>query len=321
MGNATLYRSVQNVRATAAAAVAANELRQLASGLAGAVADPTQSYAAGDRVDFATDGSWICPKDSSINLLDGGRAYWDYTNSRITFKKTGSQRDFYAGRVVGDALINTSSCTVQLNTNPADDYDLARDPYYTVSVGTQALGGFLPTQRRGGALKLLLSSTNEAQKTDALGKAPGWSAAAPAIVEMAIEVVSLGAGTAPDFNFGIASTTNATDADAIAQHLFCHIDGNSNKLNFQSKDGTHTTTAQDSGQTLTAGTRFEIWFDLRTPSAVKLYVNGVQVLSATTFDVSAGAQAWLLLAHLEKTAAADTFEADIDWLRARLMKL
>lgn len=319
MADATLARSVQNVRLTAEAAVAVGEVRQLASGLAGVSADPSLSFAAGERADYSTTGAWVMPKGTTYSLLDGGRAYWDYANGRVSFRRTSNSRDFYLGRFVGDAAQADATCTVMLNADPADDFDLARDAFACVATGTLALGGFLPTQRLGGALKLLLSGTTEVQKTDALGKL-GFATAANAIVEAAVEVVSLGAGSAPDFNVGIASVTHATDADAIAQHLLCHVDGNSGAISFQSKDGTNTTAATASGTTLTAGTRFEVWFDLRNPAAVALYLDGVRVLSGTTFNVSAGASAWKLLAHLEKTSSADTFEVDVDWLRARTAK-
>lgn len=310
---------MQNVRLTAEGAVAVGELRQLASGLAGVSADLLSSFNSGDRVDYKTDGQWVCPKGTSYSLLDGGRAYWDYANSRITFKRTTNSRDFYVGRLVGDAAQSASTCTVLLNADPRDDVDLVRDPYYCVPVGTQALGGFLPAQRAGGALELLLSSINEAQKVDALGQY-GFATAANAIVEFGIEVVSVGSGGAPDFNIGVASGTHATDADSIAQHLFCHVDGNANTIKFQSKDGTTTVPAISSGVSLTAGTRFEVWLDMRNPADVQVYIDGVNVLPATVFDVSAGASAWRLLAHLEKTAAADTFDAYVDYLRARTAK-
>lgn len=319
MADATPYRTEPKVRVTAEAAVAIGEVRQLASGLAGATAEQSVAHSAGERVDFRTEGTWVMPKGTGYALLDGGRAYWDYSNARVTFKRVNNARDFYLGRFVGDAASADDTCTVLLNAAPADDYDLARDPYYAVPVGTQALGGFLPPQRRGGALKLLLDATGEVQKVDALGKY-GFATAANAIVEAGVEVVSLGSGSAPDLSVGIAGATSATDADGIAQHLFLHVDGNSSAIKFQSKDGTHTVAATDSTVTLTAGTRFEVWFDLRDPANVKVYVDGARVLSSTAFDVSAGGSAWKLLAHLEKTSAADTFEVDVDWLRARTAK-
>jgi hypothetical protein len=56
---------------------------------------------------------------------------------------------------------------------------------------------------------------------------------------------------------------------------------------------------------------------MRNPNSVAIYVEGVRVLSGVTFNVSAAAAGWKLLAHLEKTAAADVFEAYVDWLSVR----
>lgn len=304
------------IKLTLAAACAAGDVYQLPGGAGGiAGGSPLTGNAVGDRVPFRASGQYTLPKNSAVNLLDGGRAYWDHTNQRVDFTRT-SGRDFYLGRVVGDAAAGVASCAVNLNLDPDYDLDIGPSSFRSIPVGTLALGGFLAPQRRGGAHKLLLSSTNEAQKVDALTK-DGISPASRFVLELGVEVVSLGAGVAPDFNIGLASGTHATDADAIAQHLFLHVDGSSSAIRVQAKDGTHTLASTDTTTTLTAGTRFEVWFDARTPAAVKVYVNAVQVLTSTTIDVSAGAAPWYLLAHLEKTAAADTFEVDIDWLRVR----
>jgi predicted RecA/RadA family phage recombinase len=311
--NATKVRSWSDIRQTAQAAANVGDFVQNADGRAAAFYGSAISV--GDRSTLDGAGQYTLPKTAGVVLLDGGRAYWDRSAGAITFRKV-NDRDFYAGRIVGDAASADTTCVVSINIDPRYDLDLAEDPYRSVLVGTQAIGGFSGPSRRGLAVKLLVSATNEAQKIDALGK-DGFDVAANAIIEMGIEVVSLGSGSNPDFNVGIASATNATDADAIAQHLFVHVDGNSNKIYVQSKDGTHTTAATDTGVTLTAGTRFEVWFDTRVPGAVTVYIDGVQVLASTAFNISSAAGPLMLLAHLEKTASADTFEVDVDWLHAR----
>lgn len=322
MSDAAVSRSVQNVRLTAEGAVAVGQVRQLASGLAGASADATLSYAAGERADFSTTGQWVMPKAATYCLLDGGRAYWDYSAGVVSFRKVGD-RDFYLGRVVGDAALTAVECTVMLNADPADDLDLARDAYLTVPVGTQALGGFLPPQRNGGALSVLITNTNEAQKVDALS-VDTFANDGNAIVEAAFTVPSDGAGTVVDVSLGLASGTHATDADSIAQHLLMHLDANATAIKFQSKDGTTTVAATDSTKTYTEGAalanRKEVWFDLRNPADVQVYVDGVNVLPASVFGVSAAAAEWKLLLHVEKSSSTDTYEFCLHWLRARLAK-
>jgi hypothetical protein len=322
MSDAAQSRSGSNVRVTAEAAVAVGELRQLASGQAGVSADPTLSFEAGQRVDFKTDSQWVMPKATGFVGLDGGRAYWDYSAAAVTFRKVGD-RDFYLGRFVGDSALTDTTCTVALNVDPAYDLDLARDAYLSVPIGTQALGGFLPPARRGGTIGLVLSSTSEAQKVDALS-VDTFSKDANAIVEFAFTVPSDGAGTVVDLSVGIASATHATDADSITQHLLMHLDANATAIKFQSKDGTTTVTATDSTKTYTEGAalanRKEVWFDMRNPADVQIYVDGVNVLPATVFNVNAAASEWKLLLHAEKTSSTDTYELDLHWLRVRLAK-
>jgi len=315
-------RNIQDpglVRVQAAGTVAPYDLRQMPDGSAG-VYDGTATVTAGQYLYYTTVGTFNVVKDATASILKGGPVYWDYSANQATFRRV-DDRDFYIGRAHQDAAQSDTIVVVELNENPRYEYDLGRDPFTTAPTGTQALGGFLPPQGRGGALAFLLSATNEAQKVDALAKDGFAADGADAIVEIALNLISAGAGAAPDFNIGLASATHATDADSIAQHLFCHLDGNASAIKFQSKDGTNTTAATDSTKTITAGAgnanRVEVWFDLRDPTSVKLYVNGVQVLTGTTFNVSAAAARWLPLVHLEKTAAADQFQIDIDWFRVR----
>lgn len=320
MGEATRIREGDDVRVgSAAAAIASGEVWQIRDGRAGYLPD-AEGRIASQSAMFKASGIVSLPKTTSMVLLDGGRAYWDHSANAVMYKKV-DDRDFYLGRVVGDWASGDTTCTVNLGIDPSYDLDLVRDPYTTVPVGTQALGGFLPPQRNGGALTLLLSATNEAQKADALSKDGFAAGGAKAVIEGAFNLISQGAGGAPDFNIGIASATNATDADSIAQYLFLHMDGNSLVINAQSKDGTTTVAAVSTTVSAVAGAgnanRVEFWFDLRDMTSAKLYVNAVRVNSGTTFNVAAAAARWLLLAHLEKTAATDQFSVDVEWLRAR----
>ena len=298
------------------AAVPNGEVRQLADGRAGVyLRSPTVSL--GSPAYFRTKDQIRMPKATGFVALAGGRAYWDHSASNVTYRRV-NDRDFYLGRFVADEASADSECDVNLNVPEWEGYggDLLRDPFATAPVGTQALGGFLPPQRYGGAIKLLLSATNEAQKVDALSR-DGFVTGANAIVEGIVRVVSDGAGTTPDFNIGIANATHATDADSITDSLFIHLDGNSTNINAESDDGTTEVAATDTTVDYTEGTRFEFWFDMRNPADVQVYVNGSLVLSATVFNVNASAATWLLLAHLEKTASTDTYEVDIEMLKFR----
>lgn len=311
---------------TADAAYLTGDVIQLPDGRAGVI---SVGVASGGVVGVHTTGIFKMLKTTTMVLLKGGEAYWDNSATAVYFRPI-NDLDFYLGRVIQDAASADTVCYVDLNVRPKYDVNFKSDAGISVSVGTPAAGLFSRGigWKGGACLNLLLTATSEAQKIDWLSK-DGFDITSNAIVEMAFSVpTGSAAGGTQDLNIGIATGTNATDADSITKHLFMHFDGNAVKLNFQSKDGTTTVAATDSLTTLTAGNtnaagvRKYVWMDLRTPSSVKLYVDGVQVLSGTTFDISAWSTTTaFLLAHLEKTTGTDTAEVDVDELRVRFAKV
>src|SRR4051794_7129319 len=110
---AVLVRNSNDNRLVAAAAVASGECWQLKDGRAAYKAG-LNAAASGDNVQFTSTGIVTMPKTASIVLLDGGRAYWDASASKVHFKKV-NDRDFYLGRVVGDAASADTTCAVNLN--------------------------------------------------------------------------------------------------------------------------------------------------------------------------------------------------------------
>lgn len=296
----------------AAATVAPYEIQQAPSGKAG-IHDSATSVSSGNYYYLRTAGQATCTKTNGFNALKGNRAYWDHSANAVNYKKV-NDRDFYMGRFSEDATNSALSCVVDLNADPAYDLDIARDPFDTVMVGTQGFNT-MGVFRRGGAHKFLVSSTNEAQKMDIVTK-DGFALGANAIIEFAVEVVSDGAGTVVDVSIGAANATDSDNADDITDSLFMHLDANNTAIRFESDDGTTDVPATDSTITYTEGTRFEVWMDMRNPASVVMYVNGTQVLSGTTFNINASVATWYLMAHVEKSAAADTYELDLEWLRA-----
>jgi predicted RecA/RadA family phage recombinase len=320
---AQVHQEGESIEFTADAAYASGDVIQLPDGRAGVVETAVASGAVGTCY---VEGIFKMLKTATMVLLRGGRAFWDYSADKVYYKKINDQ-DFYVGRLNRDAASADTVCYVELNVHVRYDLDSAVDTGITVPVGTAAAGGFgRGLFTKGNCLNLLLTSTNEAQKIDWLSK-DGFGVAANAIVEFAFSVpTGSAAGGAQDLSIGVADGTHATDADSVANHVFMHFDGNATKLNFQSKStGKATVNATDSTKTLTAGNtnadgvRKEVWMDLRDPTSVKIYVDGVAVLTGSTFDIS-GATTLQLLAHLEKTAATDTAEVDVDWLKARFCR-
>lgn len=298
---------------TPVAAVSAGQIIQLPDGRAGIV---NTDLAASQKGSVRVSGIVTVTKTAGIVILDGGRVAWDYSANAAHFK-TVNDRDLFIGAAFGDAASADTTMKVLLNVEPRYLIDMARDPATTVTVGTAAAEGFGRPKRIGGTTKFLLTATNEAQKVDIISN-QAFAVGANAIVEARFNVISDGAGAAVDASIGVANATHATDADAITESLFVHLDANDANINIESDDGTTEVGATDSTVDYAEGTPVEVWFDMRDEADIQVYINGVNVLPATAFKLNAATGPLKLLTHIEKTASTDTYELDIDWLRARI---
>lgn len=318
-GEARGVRDFGIERLLAAATVDAYQVAQMPTGKAGYYDSGTPA-SSGSYVEFATKGTVTMPKTTGFVGLKGGRAYWDYSANKVYYKPI-NDRDFYVGRFSEDATSAADNCQIILNEAPSCDLDLARDPFISAITGTAAAGGFGYPVSLGGATILELTATNEVQKVDTLSVL-GFHKNANAIVELAFRVLADGAASAADFNIGVANATHATDADSITEHVFVHLDENNTNINIQSKDTSTTVAATDTTSDYTEGSdhakRVEVWFDLRDPADVQVYVNGSNVLPSSVFNIDAAVGPLYLLAHLEKTVSTDAYKVAVDWLRARL---
>lgn len=309
-------------RITVAATVSGGEVHQLPSGRAGVKAG-NNSAESGDLVVFYDEGKFEITKTSGVVFLDGGPVYWDHSANAATYKSV-NDRDFYVGTAVGDATSSSTTMVVDLNKRPAYTLDAVNGRSLSVATGTAAAGGFGLPVRYGGAAGLSLTATNEAQCVDLL-TVDRVAVGANPIVEAIFRVGANGSTSAVDFNIGLANGTSTTDADAVTNHVFFHIDGGALDISAQSKDGTTTVTATDTTIDATAGSAVsdtvECWIDARDTSNVKLYINGARVLSGTTFTLAAATGPLGLLAHVEKTSGTATAgPIYIDALRARTME-
>ncbi len=309
MADAVYVRGEHDNRVVLAAAASSGEVRQLADGRAG-VLQGLNAATSGETRTYKTNGIHTLTKVSGVVLLDGGRAYWDHSANAVTFEKV-NDRDFYVGRVVGDAASTDTEVAVNLNIDPKYDIDLidGEGGALSVATGTAAAGGFGLPIRYGKSIGLSLTATSEAQCVDVFSVDRVALTSNP-IAEFVVRLGANGSTSAVDFNIGLANATNTTDADTIAESVFFHIDGGALDLFAESDDGTTEVAATDTTVNVTAGSavsdRFECWIDARDPASVKLYVNGVRVLSATTFNISAATGPLGILAHLEKTTGTAT---------------
>lgn len=319
MAEAMFYQEDCVITTTAAAAVSSGEVRQLPDGRA-AVYTGLDSAASGDWIGNQPEGVFLVAKTSSIVFLDGGRVYWDASASKAHFKKV-NDRDYYIGRAVGDAASGDTQMYVNLNV-PEFQYDWTHITHGCLSVptGTQAVGAFGYPKVLGATRELELTATSEAQCIDILSQ-ERFAIESNPILEAIVCVVANGSTSAVDFNVGLANGTSTTDADAITEHVLFHIDGGDLSIFGQSKDGTTTVAAADSTVDVVAGSavanKVELWIDARDTSNVKLYVDGVRVISGSTFKLNAGTGPIGALAHLEKTSSAATGKVHVDFLAIR----
>lgn len=309
MADATYLRGRDEPRLTTAAALDPGQIIQMQDGRAGVV-NTASGASVGDRVTVTTAGQFTVTKTSGVVLLDGGRAYWDHSANAVTFRKV-NDRDFYLGRVVGDAASADTTCVVNLNVNPPADIDMLRDGALSVATGTAAAGGFGLPVPYGGALGLSLTATNEAQCVDLLSVDRVALSSNP-IAEFIVRIAANGSTNAVDLSIGLANGTSTTDADTITESAFFHIDGGATTIFAESDDGTTEVAATDTTTTFTAGSavanRKEFWLDARDPSNVKYYVDGVEVLSATANlgNIAVATGPLGLLVHLEKSSSTAT---------------
>lgn len=187
----------------------------------------------------------------------------------------------------------------------------------------RASNGEAALVRLGGAHKFTLTLANQAQKVDLIS-VDGFSKDANAIVEIVFTVPDDGAGTVVDVSLGVANSSHATDGDAITEHVFVHLDANATAIKAQSKDGVTTVAATDTTKVYVQGAavanRVTVTLDMRNPADVQIYVDHVLVLSATVFNVNAAVGPFFLLAHIEKTVAADAYQLSLHSMRCRIME-
>lgn len=316
MADALYYQDGLSLDYTPAVAVSAGDVIQLADGRA---AFSPGAIAVGIKGAVQIRGAVNVTKTASMVILDGMPVFWDYSANKAHYKKV-NDRDFYLGTAYGDAASAATTMYVNLNVQPVWDIDLNRDAFLSVVTGTQAVGAFGHVKPFGGSRSFQLSATSEVQCVDLLS-VDKFDKDANAIVRIIFRLGTNGSTSDVDLNFGIANGTSTSDADAVTEHVYFHIDGGALTILAQSKDGTTTVAATTTGVSATAASavadRMECWIDTRNTSNVLLYVNGAAVATGSTFKINAATGPFGLLAHLEKvTGTATAGPVYIDALQA-----
>lgn len=291
---AFLVQGDESIDWTADADYSAGNVIQLRDGRAGVV---SVDCAAGELVGVWVEGTFRVAKTTGVVVLPSSKLFFDHSADKAHVKH-GHDRDFFLGAALEDRASADADVLFALNVHPV--YTVGFESGFA-SVRVQTAGFVSATGAGREGVNLEFSATAEAQKADALssrGMAPG----AEGIAHFLVCVNTNGDAAALDFNVGLANGTHATDADSITEYLFCHIDGASTNINFQSKDGTTTVASTDSTVDFAAGTPFLVQFDLRDLTDIQVYVDGVNVLPNTVFKLNAATGPLKALAHVEKTS-------------------
>ncbi len=322
MAEATLYRdaNANSIVVEAPEALDAGEVIQLPDGRAG-VAAALAGVADGDNAALMTAGVFTLAKTSGVVILDGDRLYWDRSANTATPLQAAAGADFPIGVAVGDAASADTTVRCDLNKRPVYVVDVMAQITDTAIVKTS---GAPSVASIGGQILLAIDTTGEAQKVDVLSQ-HSVPVTIPFIVEGIFAIKTESDNAAADWNIGIANATHATDADSITESVFLHFDGNATaatmrKINAESDDGTTEVSATDTTVVAGSNTPVHFRFDCRDLTDIKIYIDGVRVLSSSTFKLDAATGPMKLLAHLEKSGTDDTpGELSVSHLAIRAM--
>lgn len=296
---------------TPAAGYTVGQVIQLPDGRAGVISG-TKNLASGEAAAVQIGGHRTLAKTASLNILEGGKVYWDRSANTATPLLALTGADFYVGTCVVDSLATATTVVVDINNQPSYTIDLLRDAGTSVAVGDATIG-FFP-----GYAKLSLLATSEAEKIDLLSDA-SIPVTIPFIVEGRMASFD-GSTNAVDMNVGIANATHASDADTITESVFIHLNETADlKIYAESDDGTTEVAATDTTVVYVDDTYFDFVMDCRDLTDIQIYVNGVNVLPASVFKLNAATGPMKLLAHIEKTTGTATGEMRIGHLALRAM--
>lgn len=309
MAEATYYKARDVVDFVAAAALVSGQVLQLSDGRAGVVTGAGAGFAAGVTAAAQVEGIFTMAKTTSMVLLDGQKLYWDGTNNKV--KYTG---DFFIGVAYGDAAAAATTCKVNLNVEPILIGELGKAGYTHAVVANATV---VATDFKKHVL--LHTTATEAQKASVLSD-DSVTIANGGIWECKATIVDNGDDAALDINLGLANADDSDDGDDITESVFFHIDGNVLNILAESDDGTTEVAATDTTVDYVVGTELFLQIDARDVTDVQLYIDGVNVLPATTFVLTAATGPMKALAHMEKTSNDTPGSVRVDemWLRPNL---
>ena len=315
---ATLVREAGETKLNTPAAITASQIPvlQLPDGRA-AVYEGLNAIASGDPAGWRTEGVFTLQKTASIAILNGGKVYWDRSANKAHFRPASG--DFFVGTCVKDAAAAATTVDVELNVKPNYLIDFDGSPGDTLWTHTETLGLGVTDATPDARCKLAFDAQAEVavaaiypaetRKHAPLADGP--------ILEMKLAIYDIGDNAALDINFGLVNETHATDCDSITEAVLFHLDGTDLSLLAESDDGTTEVAAADTTVDAVDDTEFEVWIDARNPADVQLYIDGVNVLAATTFVLTDATGPLFPLVHVEKTSDDTTTDVRVTFIRMR----
>lgn len=310
MSSATLLRGRTDIRKTAVADIASGDIHQLANGQAG-VYQGLNATPSGATASWTQEGQYRVTKTASVVILDGAPVYWDRSAGSATPLTPTSDRDFFLGTALGDAAGSDTTVVVNLNVKPVYEVQLTKGTWTA-----EATNGLGVTLLPGGGVQLAFDAVAEAAQA-ALYSERTFAVAANCIVEGRMAIFNVGDNAALDFDIGLAISSHATDFQTITEFISLHFDGNDLSLLIQSDDGTTDVAPTDTTTDAVDDTYFDFALDLRDPSDIQCYINGVLKLGSTTFTLGAAAGPIKAIIHMEKTSDDTVADVRVDFLNVR----
>lgn len=297
----------------APAALVSGQVMQMPDGRAGVIPGAGAGFADGDVATAMITGMFRVAKTASIVILAGQEVWWDISANKAIHSSVGG--DFPIGMAIATSASAITTVDVDLNKAPHAAIGLGKGGWTTVETNGGSDVGLGLTDMAG-RIKSEFDATNEAATGSLLSDHSVGVTNKP-IFEAVVNIVANGATSATDINIGLANAGHATDADSITESVFFHIDGGATTINAESDDGTTEVNATDTTKTFAAGTAFFVQIDASDPADVQFYIDGVNVLPASTFVLTAATGPLKALLHVEKSTATDVPEVHVDMMRVR----
>lgn len=282
----------------APAALVNGQVLQLPDGRAGVVSGAGAGVASGDIAGALVQGIIRFAKTASIVILAGQEVWWDISENKAIHSSVGG--DFPIGVAVTAATAAATTVDVSLNTTPDVAISLQRGGW---DIG-QTLGGFdegLGVTEEASTIKVAFDAVAEAALGAVLSEGSVAIGNNP-IFEAVVNIVGNGDAAALDINIGLANASHATDGDSITESVFFHVNGNSLLIYAESDDTVTEVGATDTTVVYVEGTPFFVQIDASDLADVQLYINGVNVLPATTFVLTDATGPLKALLHVEKSS-------------------